>query len=218
MADLAHDQPTVTDALRADILAGRFEPGDRLLEVALSEQYAVGRAAIRSALVELTTEGLVQREINRGAVVRRITIGEAIQITEARAALESLVAAKAAQSATDGDRAELQAIIARMRQAVADDDGGAYSDLNALLHRRVREMSGHVVAAELVDNLRNRAAHHQYRLALMPGRPGQSLEQHAAIVDAVVDGDGDRAGEAMRVHLLSVIDVLRRWGDASGLG
>ncbi|MEM9135610.1 MAG: GntR family transcriptional regulator, partial [Actinomycetota bacterium] len=188
MADTTHAQPTVTDALRADILAGRFEPGDRLLEVALSEHYAVGRAAIRSALVELTTEGLVQRQTNRGAVVRRISIEEAIQINEARAALESLIAAKAASIATAEERVELQGIIDRMRAAVAEDRGGDYSDLNALLHRRLREMGGHVVAAELVDNLRNRAAHHQYRLALMPGRPGQSLEQHASIVDAVVAG------------------------------
>ena len=48
----------------------------------------------------------------------------------------------------------------------------------------------------------------------MPGRPAESLVQHEAIVDAVVAGDEDRAAEAMRDHLLSVIDVLQRWGDA----
>jgi DNA-binding GntR family transcriptional regulator len=209
---------SITSELRSDILDGRFEPGDRLLEVPLAEQYACGRAAVRSALVELTTEGLVEREANRGATVRRISITEAIQITEARAALEGLIAAQAARVASEDERDELRRIISDMREAVTDGRGTDYSDLNAVFHRRLREMSGHAVAAELVANLRNRAAHHQYRLALMPGRPNESVEQHAAITDAVVAGDEAAAARAMRDHLGSVIGVLRRWGDAPGAG
>ncbi len=204
----------VTNDLRTDILSGRLQPGDRLLEVQLAEQYACGRAAIRSALVTLTSEGLVEREANRGATVRRIKIEEAIQITEARAALESLIAAQAARHATDADHVELREIIDRMRSAVGGEGSDSYSELNARLHRRLREMSGHDIASQLVDNLRNRAAHHQYRLAVMPGRSAESLEQHAAIVDAVVARDPDAATEAMVVHLRSVIDVLTSWGDA----
>ena len=204
---------TVTDDLRSDILSGRFEPGDRLLEIQLADQYSCGRAAIRSALVALTSEGLVEREANRGATVRRITVTEAVQITQARAALESLIAAEAARQAGPDEHDELLGIIEKMREAVGDDNARVYSELNGVLHRRLREMSGHDVAAELVANLRNRAAHHQYRLAVMPGRPEQSLEQHASIVDAVVAGDPAAAGSAMEDHLQSVIDVLNRWGD-----
>ena len=60
-------------------------------------------------------------------------------------------------------------------------------------------------------NLRNRAAHHQFRLALVPGRAAESLAQHRAIVEAVTSGDGPAAEAAMRAHLASVIDVLRQW-------
>lgn len=204
---------TVTDDLRSDILSGRFEPGDRLLEIQLADQYSCGRAAIRSALIALTSEGLVEREANRGATVRRITVTEAVQITQARAALESLIAAEAARQAGPDEHDELLGIIEKMREAVGDDNARVYSELNGVLHRRLREMSGHDVAAELVANLRNRAAHHQYRLAVMPGRPEQSLEQHASIVDAVVAGDPAAAASAMQDHLQSVIDVLNRWGD-----
>jgi DNA-binding FadR family transcriptional regulator len=49
---------------------------------------------------------------------------------------------------------------------------------------------------------------------MMPGRPAASLEQHVAIVDAVVAGDEEAAAEAMELHLVSVIDVLSKWGDA----
>lgn len=205
---------TVTNDLRNDILSGVFEPGDRLLETPLSEHYQCGRAAIRAALIALVAEGLVEHEANRGATVRRISVHEAIQITEARLALESLIAAQAARHATADDRAELEQVIEDMRAAVTSDDGQRYSELNRILHRRLREVSGHDIAAELVANLRNRAAHHQYRLAVMPGRSAISLEQHANIVAAVVAGDERGAADAMAAHLGSVIDVLQSWGDA----
>ena len=206
---------SITSELRSDILSGHFPPGDRLLEIALTERYGCGRAAVRAALVELAAEGLVEREVNVGAKVRRVSIGEAIQITEARAALESLIAGRAATEADDDECAELQGIIADMRAAVAEGRTAAYSDLNALLHRRICEMSGHAIAAHMVGNLRNRAAHHKYRIALMPGRLEESFEQHAAIVDGIVLGDATRAADAMRDHLASVIDVLSRWGDVA---
>lgn len=202
---------SVTDLLRTGILTGHFAPGERLIELQLSEHFDEGRAAIRSALVELEKEGLVQREANRGATVRRISLAEAIQITEARAALESLVAQHAARNATQADRAGLRTTLAEMRKAVAKGELLAYSNLNAALHERLRLISDHAIANELVRNLRDRAASHQYRLALMPGRARQSLPQHAAIVQAVVAGDERAAAEAMRAHLDSVIAVLRQW-------
>jgi len=201
----------ITDDLRSDILAGVFPPGDRLVELHLSERYAVGRASVRSALVELATEGLVERAANRGATVRRISIAEAIQITEARAALESLIARHAARHATPADCTELAGIVARMRVAVAEDDASTYSGLNSTLHTRLREISRHTVADSLVENLRNRSAHHQYRLASMPGRSAESVEQHSAIVAAVVTHDEHTAADAMHDHLVSVIEALQRW-------
>jgi DNA-binding GntR family transcriptional regulator len=201
----------VSELLRNDILNGEFPPGERLIELQLAERYGVGRAAIRSAIVELSAEGLVIHETNRGAAVRRVSIAEAIEIAEAREALEALLARRAAERAGDAEREELRRIVADMRIAVSAKRHGEYSELNRLLHRRIREMSGHATASELVAILRNRGAHHQFRLATMPGRSSDSLPQHAAIVDAIVDGDGDAAADAMRVHLMSVQRVLNSW-------
>ena len=205
---------TITDDLRRDILSGVFPPGDRLVELQLTERYQCGRATVRAALVELTTEGLVEREANRGASVRRISVDEAIQITEARAALESLIAAHAARHASDIERFELARIVAEMSDAVGAENTSAYSELNRRFHRRLREISGHSVAADLVANIRDRAANHQYRLALMPGRAAQSLIEHEAIASAIGAHDEAAASAAMDTHLRSVIEVLRRWGDA----
>jgi DNA-binding GntR family transcriptional regulator len=168
---------------------------------------------VRSALVALEKEGLVDRRANRGATVRRITLAEAIQVTEARAALEVLVARHAARHATEADRAELRSIVEAMRRAVGEGQYTQYSDLNGRLHQYLREVSRHTVARDLIGNLRNRAAHLRFRLALQPGRPAQSLVEHEAIVAAVVGGDENAAAAAMEQHIASVLHVLRHWDD-----
>ncbi len=202
-----------TDQLRVDILDGAFPPGARLVELQLTERYGVGRAAIRSAIVELVTEGLVTREANRGATVRRVPLAEAVQITEARQALESLLAGHAALNATPQDRAELRQLAADMSDAVSSQRYGDYSELNQLLHRRIAQIAQHEIARDLVANLRNRASHHQFRLALQPGRPAESLPQHEALIAAVVAADRSGAEDAMRTHLDSVISALRHWAE-----
>lgn len=212
MADQTQ-QVTPTEKLRSDILDGTFSPGERLPEIALAERYSVGRGSIRSALIELRSEGLVEIEANRGAMVRRIGLDEAIEIAEARKALEGLIAGRAASIDDPTGRESLTSIVTEMRNAVASGDNRRYSELNRELHGRIWELGGHRVGNDLVANLRNRSAHHQYRLAVMPGRAEESLEQHAAIVDAVVAGDVERAETAMRDHLDSVIDVLSRWSE-----
>jgi DNA-binding GntR family transcriptional regulator len=109
---------SVTDRLRDDILEGAFPPGERLIELQLTERYGVGRAAIRAALVELEVEGLVQREANRGATVRRISVAEAVEISEARGVLEGLVARLAAERAM---REHLASVVDVLRQWEAYD-------------------------------------------------------------------------------------------------
>ncbi|HUG08189.1 MAG TPA: GntR family transcriptional regulator [Acidimicrobiia bacterium] len=207
------DRLTPTERLRFDILGGAFAPGERLPEVSLAERYAVGRGSIRSALVELRAEGLVDIEANRGAMVRRIGLDEAIEIAEARKVLEGLIAGRAALSDDIGAKESLHRIVDQMRDAVAAKDNSRYSELNRELHRRIWEIGRHRVANDLVAKLRDRSAHHQFRLAVMPGRAEESLGQHAAVVDAIVAGDADGARRAMEHHLDSVIEVLSEWSE-----
>lgn len=206
-------RPNATEMLRSEILDGTFSPGERLPEIALAERYSVGRASIRSALVELRAEGLVAIEANRGAMVRRISLEEAIEVAEARQVLEALLAGRAAHSDDGGAKQSLLGIVEEMRDAVAAKDNARYSALNRALHGRIWEISGHRVGNDLVSNLRNRSAHHQYRLAVMPGRSEESLQQHSAIVDAIVAGDPEAASRSMSQHLDSVIQVLSQWSE-----
>jgi DNA-binding GntR family transcriptional regulator len=199
----------VAATLRARIIAGDYAPGQRLIEADLSAELAASRGAVRAALVDLGHEGLVERIANRGARVRTVSAAEAVAITEVRMAVEGLCAAKAAERITDEEIAELREIGRSMKRAVADGEVLRYSELNQLLHNRVREISAQPVAAEVLTRLRAQNVRHQFRLALRPGRPQVSLPEHLAIIDEICARSADGAERAMRRHLASVIDALQ---------
>ncbi|GHH76828.1 GntR family transcriptional regulator [Streptomyces sulfonofaciens] len=198
----------VSTAIRQALSSGDMVPGQRLVEQELSDTLSVTRSSVREALQDLAAEGLVELVPRRGARVRVISVEEAIQITECRAVLEGLCARRAAELASAEERAELAGIGDRMRASVAQGDLSSYSVLNRQLHAAIAEMSGQKVADGLLERLKGQMVRYQFRLALRPGRPSQSLPQHLAIIEAIVLGDAPAAEAAIRVHLDSVIREL----------
>jgi DNA-binding GntR family transcriptional regulator len=200
---------TVADALRDAIVDGEFAPNQRLVEADLSERFGASRGSIRTALLELGAEGLVERVQNRGARVRAVSLAEAIEITEVRMVLEGLVAARAAERVTPAGARELKEIGAEMRAAVKAGEFRQYSELNQRLHQQIRQIAAHRRADALIESLRGPLVRHQYMLSMLPGRPSISLPQHIAIIRAISARDVAGAEAAMREHIASVIDAMR---------
>ena len=199
----------VAARLREAITSGRFMPNERLVEADLVVFLDANRANVRMALAMLDQEGLVVREPNRGARVRLLSDTEAIEIAEARRAIETMVARQAAERAGDADRALLRDIISDMTAAVAASDPIAYSRLNARLHREIQRIAANATASRLLQTLRSQLVRLQYQIALFPGRPAQSVVEHANIVAAICAGDGAGAEAAMRIHLDKVVANIR---------
>jgi DNA-binding GntR family transcriptional regulator len=205
----------VVYALRRAIIAGMFVPGQRLVEADLCARFSASRSAVRAALVTLSHERLVERIPNRGAIVRSVSVAEAVEITEVRMVIEGLCAAKAAERITDPEIVELRAIGHDMRRAVAGGDAARYSSLNEKLHARVRDIAGQATATQTLALLRAQSVRHQFRLALRPGRPEVSLPEHVAIIDEICARSPEAAERAMRRHLSSVIDALQAEAEPS---
>lgn len=201
----------LTRILRDAIVSGEFAPNQRLIEADLSAAYGASRAAVRTALLELGAEGLVDREPNRGSRVRAIPLAEAIEILEVRMSLEGLCAAKAAENITDAQVDEFTKLRADILSA-SESDLFEYSRLNQLLDRRIREIADHPTAVAILERLRAQGVRHQFRLAFYPGRAAVSAPEHAAIIDAITARDPGRAETATRAHLGSVIQALRTIG------
>ncbi|KHL13433.1 UNVERIFIED_CONTAM: GntR family transcriptional regulator [Mumia flava] len=202
-------------AIREAILDAGFAPGQRLVEADLSEQFDASRGAVRTALLSLAGEGLVERVANRGARVRVVPLSEAIEIYEVRAVVESLCAEKAARNVDDSAIAELREIGDRMRSAVSSGDVFGYSALNQRLHQMLRELGHQQTAADVLDRLHGQLVRHQFRLATQPGRPQVSLPEHLAIIEAVCSRDPEASAAAVRAHLDSVISAMREVGERS---
>lgn len=201
--------PDLTQRIKDAILDGQFAPNQRLIEADLSESYDASRAAVRSALMNLTAEGIVERLPNRGARVRSISVAEAVEIVEARIGLETLCARKAAEKVTRKQGDTLRRLRREIEEAVEGGDLVGYAHLNQELDRVLREISGHATATHLLERLNAQSARHQFRLAYAPGRAARSAPEHVAIIDAVLDHDPDAAEKATREHLAGIIGVLR---------
>ncbi|MFC8680532.1 GntR family transcriptional regulator [Microbacterium ureisolvens] len=206
--DEALDRPDLTQLIREAILDAQFAPHQRLIEADLSERYGASRASVRTALLNLAGEGLVERLPNRGARVRAITVDEAIEIVEVRIGLETLCARKAAENLSPADADELRALRADIEAAIGSGDLMAYSRLNQELDRRIRDLSRHGTATQLLERLRAQSARHQFRLAFHPGRAATSAPEHIAIIDAILAKDPDAAEAATRAHLSGIVEVL----------
>jgi DNA-binding GntR family transcriptional regulator len=204
---------SLLDKLRMAIYHGELTPGQRLIETELASTYETSRGAVREALVLLSNEGLVSRQRNRGAWVRPVSLAEAIEITEVRAVVEGLCAAKAATAATRRDHRELAAIGRAMTGAVKKGDIVTYNATSQQVHTRVRELAQQATAAGILERLRYQSVRYQFHVALLPGRLPQGLKEHLAIIDAVSSGDPDIAEKTMREHLHGVIGALRQLGE-----
>jgi DNA-binding GntR family transcriptional regulator len=196
--------------LREAIVRGELAPNQRLIEAEMSTAFKLPRAAVRTALVRLEHEGLVERERHRGARVRLVSEEEAVEILQCRAALEGVAARRAAQKITPAGAEELRSVLERQHAALEAQDLLNASDVNALLHAKIVELSGHATAQRLIRSLNSQMVRFQFRTILIPGRPGQSHAEHTAIIDAVIAGDADKAERAMRKHLDNVAHALER--------
>jgi DNA-binding GntR family transcriptional regulator len=206
---MSADQTAATDRLRAAILSGEYLPGERLVEAQLCERLGVSRFNVRAAIQELAADGLVKVERNKGAQVRKVSIDEAVEITEVRMVIEGLVAARAATRVTDAQASELDEIGLLMRRAVSAGEFRRYSELNQRLHGLIRGIAGHRTADGIVETLRGQLVRHQFVLSLHPGRPAISLPQHERVIEAIRERDPKAAEDAMRAHIASVIEALR---------
>ncbi|MBZ8135401.1 GntR family transcriptional regulator [Afifella sp. IM 167] len=212
-AETKTKQPERVDAtnfLREGIVKGRFLPNERLIEIEIARLIGTNRANVRTALACLEQEGLVVTEPNRGARVRLISDAEAIEIVQARSALELLVVRFAAMRATPEDRAELAALIGEMKSAYDSNDLMRYSATNGLFHKKLQKISRHETARKLLGTLRSQMVRFQYRAIFLPNRAAKSLAEHEAIMKAVEAGDPDRAERAMRRHLIGVIEGIEQ--------
>jgi len=131
------------DAIRKEILSGTLAAGSRLLEVELAEQLNLSRGTIRSALQQLTHEGLVVQFPYRGCIVAGLSSQDAWELYTLRSALEGLAARLAAEAITLDKRELLDAALQQLVKAANQEDWREVTDADFALHKTIIQLSEH---------------------------------------------------------------------------
>lgn len=188
----------VYEKLRADILAGGFQPDNVLSEIPLSRRYGTSRTPIREALHRLEAEQLVVRTA-RGMRVRKTTPEEILEIYDARIILEGAAAKAAALKRTDYDLARLDRVRDEMR-ALPLTAAAKHAVTNRAFHETLWQASH---SATLVDLLSRLSVHLiRYSDTTLTGvRWIEALDEHDEILEAIRNRDQDRARELAESHM-----------------
>ena len=209
-------------ALRADLASGAYHPRERLVEADLVARYGTTRAAVRDALIQLTSEGIVERLPNRGARVRAMTINEAIEIAEVRRLLECLCARRAAENATESEIGPFMELALKLRAAAVSPAVSEYLTLNARFHAAIHTMARHTTAQAILEQFQHRPIDRFFPLEFRTSPPAESVEEHDRIAHAIAGHDADAAEQAMYDHLSNLISTLKRFepnaANAAGRG
>lgn len=191
----------IADELEGLILEGTFADGERLDEVQLAERFSVSRTPIREALQRLAQSGLVEQLPRRGVFVRQPGPVELIEMFEVMAELEATCARFAAARISDEALSELHATNARCSAAVEARDSDGYYRENERFHAILYRQSGNSFLEQECLRLQRRLQPFRRVQLRVRGRLRQSMAEHEAIVAALEEGDGDKAGAAIRGHV-----------------
>ena len=199
----------VVDAVRGRIIQGELVPGQRLVEAELCELLNASRGTVRTALMDLEHEGLVERIANRGARVRVVPLEEALHIVEVRLAVETLCVARAAERITDEGIAHLRGLARELKERADQGDVEGYAEMTRTLFETYVDMAEQPVASEVLMRLRARNTRHRYRLTFRKDRAKVSLPYWLALIDAICARDPEAAKEALRVQSENITSSMK---------
>lgn len=203
----------VYDWLHDLILRGDLLPGARLSESEIAGHVGVSRQPVREAFIRLAGQGLTEIRPQRGTFIGRISIREVLAARTIREGVESDIMRRVALATPPDFEDRIRAQLDRQRQIVAQADMSGFIELDNLFHRSFAEAAdqGDVwTKIEQLTSQMNRLRH----LSVQVFDASGLVDQHQAILDAVLQGDPDAAEAAIRRHLRQLLDDLPRITEA----
>lgn len=197
--------------LRAQITSGEWPVGERIpTEPELVEQLGVARNTVREAVRALAHNGLLDIRQGSGTYVvatselagvmnRRFADADPRHVAELRSALEAEAARRAAERRTEADLKQLDAALVRREQAWESGAAAAFVEADATLHMAIVAASHNEVLAELYADLGGVLREFLRADVGEELRPEWHMD-HSRLVDAIREGDGDRAAAEASSH------------------
>ena len=187
--------------LRQSILKGELLPGERLMEIQLSNRLGVSRTPIREALKKLELEGLVLMIPRKGAVVAGITQKSLRDVLEVRRALEELAIDLACQRMSREAIEKLSEAEAVFREAVKKADPMIIANADEAFHDIIFAGSRNDKLVLMLNNLREHMYRYRLEYVKNPAQWALLVEEHEKILLAVQKRDASLARDIIRLHI-----------------
>ncbi len=191
------------DRLRADILAGDWPPGEHRTLSRLAAGHGVSLSPVREALLALEGEGLIEIRQHRGAVVPVLSPKLFEDLYDLRGALQSLLARRAAERATEAALQRMTRHEAAYAEAAGRGDAAAALEANEALHDSIEDAADNPQATALYKSRSAFVNAVRLRLGFGPARMAEAAAQHRAILAAIAARDPDAAAAAAFTHAMA---------------
>lgn len=178
--------------------AGVYRPGDRLVESELADRLGVSRTPVREALQRLETQSMLTRD-GRSLIVASLDHNQLAELYVVRSELEGLAARLAAQHASPEEIRVLHGMVADDHRLLGDPV--ALSRANRRFHKQIHLASHNRYLVQQLDLVHRSMALLATTSLAAEGRDTTSLAEHAAIVEAITERDGERACATLRDHI-----------------
>jgi DNA-binding GntR family transcriptional regulator len=189
------------EAIKQQIITCELRPGEVLSEAAVSAALDIGRTPVHQALDRLMIEGMVDVLPRKGVIVRPLSLDEALEIIDVRLVNEIYCVRLAATHADRADIAALRDNLDRMTSASRRREVAEMMQLDREFHTTLSAAGRNSILSDFLGNLHDRAQRFWFVSLRAPDHNDRVCEQHAAIVDAIVSHDPNRAETAMRFHI-----------------
>lgn len=195
----------VAEQLRQRIFQRELEPGAWIDELKIAEEYGISRTPLREALKVLAAEGLVTMKLRRGAYVTEVSRKDISDVYHLLSLLEADAAAEVAGKATDEELQRLSHTHEELKQQTADAE--RFFALNESFHMQILDIANNRWRIQLVADLRKVMKLNRHKSLFKQGRIEDSLAEHDAIMQALLERNPQIAMNAVRQHFANGLDA-----------
>ena len=195
--------------IRDRIVSLDLPPGSVVNEGRLREELAIGRTPIREALQRLAHENLVRSVPHRGTFVTDVNITDLARITEVRVVLESHAARLAAERCAAADQQAIRELLGALKSGGATDQRQLMK-LDQEIHLQIYRSARNSFLQSTLERYFNLSLRLWFLVLDHEVRLRDAVEEHVALLEAVLAGEGNRAEEIMRRHVTGFEREIRK--------
>ncbi len=191
----------IFDTMRQAIIMGELKPGERLMEIQLSDKMGVSRTPVREAIRKLELEGLVVMLPRKGAHVAELSLKDIMDVLEIRGSLDSLATRLATHRMNKTDLKELNSILLQFEQYMEKDNMEGLITKDVEFHELIYKIAKNDKLVQIASNLKDQI--HRFRVVYLKdfSSPKELVKEHRDIFNALKNGDESKAGQIAALHI-----------------